>query len=343
VWVCCNKWKLEASYPPSPKCQDKIPVPNATGSWTGPIGDVCVDKVTPGEDDCCLCTFSEEEYNEGNEMGQALGQRAWAGGLFSMKEGTYDEEIESPPKVCMVVGEMPHPLSNTSLYDLNGVATSDPRPFSIMRYICTSLLNPEICVPNSDGTSKILFGSSVFVEGVSELCGDTPVVVMFDSNAGAGDFPTWVMFNTEPLLGLAGAVDNDGLEPYTCCNDTHLVDIDPSQFRIDAIGGGNKGLNRYASDRIAASVETFKIDKLEGGSITVGGPVDTVGLGYQCHAAQEHLPLRAYITDNRLPAVAVQEEVDTSSSSETSVGSNIKSMKTMAVGIGAIVGLAYLI
>ena len=70
-------------------------------------------------------------------MGQALGQRAWAGGVFSMKEGTYDSanvEIERIPKVCIVVGEMPHPLSNTSLYDLNGVATSDPRPFSIMRY-----------------------------------------------------------------------------------------------------------------------------------------------------------------------------------------------------------------
>jgi len=252
--------------------------------------------------------------------------------------------IESPPQVCMVVGEMPHPLSNTSLYDLNGVATSDPRPFSIMRYICTSLLNPEICVPNSDGTSKILFGSSVFVEGVAELCGDAPIIVMFDSNAGAGDFPTWLMFNTEPLLGLAGAVDNDGLEPYTCCNDTHLVDIDPSQYRIDAIAGGNKGLNRYASDRIAANNWAFQIDKLEGGSIALGGPVDAVGLGYQCHAAQEHLPLRAYITDKRLPAVVVQEEVDTSIS-ETSPGTSIKSMKTMVVGIGVIVivGSVYLL
>lgn len=102
------------------------------------------------------------------------------------------------------------------------MATSDPRPYSIMRYICTSLLKPEICIPNSDGTSRILFGSSAFVQGVSNLCGDSPVIFMADTNAGAGDFPTWAMFDTEPLVGLSGGKlgDYDLLEPYTCCNDT---------------------------------------------------------------------------------------------------------------------------
>lgn len=151
-----DKWSLEASYPPSSNCRDNVPVPNATGSFVGPqIGPVCVDKVTPGEYDCCSCSFSEDEYNKGSAMGQSLGQRAWAGGLFKMKDVTY--EGDESPKICVVTGEFPHPLSNQTLWDLNGeVVDSDPKPYSIMRYICTSLLNPENCIPNLSGTSNIL-------------------------------------------------------------------------------------------------------------------------------------------------------------------------------------------
>ena len=101
-----DKWDLEAAFPPSPSCR-KVPIPNATGSFVGPIGPVCVDKVTPGNDDCCSCTYSKEEYKAGGEMGNGLGQRAWAGGLFSMKAGTYNEDaIPESPKVCVVVAEV---------------------------------------------------------------------------------------------------------------------------------------------------------------------------------------------------------------------------------------------
>lgn len=111
------------------------------------------------------------------------------------------------------------------------------------------------------------------------------------TNAGAGDFPTWAMFNTKPLADLSGGNGRDGLEPYTCCNDTASVD---STIFVD------KGYNRYASDRIAASADAFKITKLEGGSVAPDGSVVAEDLGYKCHANEEHLPLRASITDLRV-------------------------------------------
>lgn len=42
-----DKWDLITSYPSSSSCRDMVPVPNSTGSWTGPlIGPICVDKVS---------------------------------------------------------------------------------------------------------------------------------------------------------------------------------------------------------------------------------------------------------------------------------------------------------
>ena len=63
-----------------------------------------------------------------------------------------------------------------------------------------------------------------------------------------------------------------------------------------------KGLNRYASDRIAVSDGTLTVDVLEGGSVAPGGPLPD-GLGYKCNSAQEHVPLRAFITDSRIPSI----------------------------------------
>ena len=312
-----DKWSLEASYPPSSNCRDNVPVPNATGSFVGPqIGPVCVDKVTPGEYDCCSCSFSEDEYNKGSAMGQSLGQRAWAGGLFKMKDGIEGDES---PKICVVTGEFPHPLSNQTLWDLNGeVADSDPKPYSIMRYICTSLLNPENCIPNLSGTSNILFGSDSFVQGVTELCGDNPVIFMADTNAGAGDFPTWAMFNTKPLMGIHGVGGYDGLEPYTCCNDT----MESKWY------SHGKGFNRYASDRIAVSKDTLKIQKLMGGAVAPGAPLHVSELGYKCHASQEHLPLHAFITDTRVsggdqPPFEEEEDASQEEEEEGSSGGQI--------------------
>jgi hypothetical protein len=110
-------------------------------------------------------------------MNQNTGQRPWAAGLFNLKqtEGT-GEDI----KVCAVVAEFPHPLANVTLWDLNGEATSDPQPFSIMRYICTSLLGQSMCVPNENGTS-IIFGTAEFTQGVSDFCGDVPLLFMMDT------------------------------------------------------------------------------------------------------------------------------------------------------------------
>ena len=172
-----DRWNLVDSYPPSPDCRDTIPIPNSTGDYVGPlIGPTCVDKVVPGDDTCCSCTFSINEYNMGDAMSQNTGHIPWAAGLFSLKDNS-GEDV----KTCVVVGEFPHPLSNQTLWDLNGEGTSDPRPFSIMRYICTSLLGQDSnCVPNENGTS-IVFGTSVFIDGVAEFCGDVPMIFMLDT------------------------------------------------------------------------------------------------------------------------------------------------------------------
>jgi hypothetical protein len=108
-------------------------------------------------------------------------------------------------------------------------------------------------------------------------------------SAGAGDFFTSALFNVSPLNGLHGVGGLKGFEPYTCCNDT-------STMTTPFIG---RGYNRYASDRIAVSKAFLTIDKLEGGSTVPGGLLQE-DLGYKCHSAEEHAPIRAYITDARI-------------------------------------------
>lgn len=125
-------------------------------------------------------------------------------------------------------------------------------------------------------------------------------------SAGAGDFFTSALFNVSPLNGLHGVGGLKGFEPYTCCNDT-------STMTAPFIG---RGYNRYASDRIAVSKAALTIDKLEGGSTAPGGSLQE-GLGYKCHSAEEHAPIRAYITDARISNIA----------SPTQKPSNAKSSK----------------
>lgn len=282
------KWKLEKSYPPSSGCRDTVPIPNANGSFVGPLfGPTCVDKVVPGSDTCCSCTFSINEYDMGVSMGQNTGQRPWTAGLFSLKE-------RDDVKVCVVPALFPHPLSNETLWDLNGMATSNPRPYSINQYVCTQELGQENCVPNEGGTSFV-FGTKSFVDGVLDFCGKEasshyPIIFMADTNALAGDFFTSALFNVWPLTDLQGVGGLTGLEPYTCCNDT-------STMTAPFLG---KGYNRYAMDRIAVSKETLTIDKLDGGSTAPGGSLQG-DMGYKCHSAEEHAPVKAFITDARMP------------------------------------------
>ena len=146
-----DTWALEDSYPKSPSC-NFAPIP----PWTGPqIGEICVNKTQPDGDNCCSCTYSKKEYSFANDIGMGLGQRPWVAGIFRKKGGDGGDNQDTQ-KVCVVAGEIPHPLLNSTLYNLNGKATSDPRPDSIARDMCT-LLNTDECVPNI-GNSSILFG-----------------------------------------------------------------------------------------------------------------------------------------------------------------------------------------
>ena len=146
-----DAWTLDDAYPKSQSC-NFVPVP----PWTGPqIGDICLNKTQPDGDNCCSCTFSDKEYALGNDIGNNLGQRPWVAGVFS-KRAKSNESNEKEVKVCVVAGEVTHPLLNSTVYNLNGKLTPDPQPYSIAPYLCT-LLNTNECVPNLQNSS-ILFG-----------------------------------------------------------------------------------------------------------------------------------------------------------------------------------------
>ena len=141
----------------------------------------CIDRTSPGEDDCCSCTFSADEYRTADGWGQGLGQRPWVAGIYKRKADAAE--------LCVVAAEFPHPLANQTLWNLNGAPTwtAAAQPFSIAKYVCTSQYSAAVCVPNLEGTS-VMFGTDVFVRGVEDFCGARDVVVMLDTNAGMGDF-----------------------------------------------------------------------------------------------------------------------------------------------------------
>lgn len=118
------------------------------------------------------------------------------------------------------------------------------------------------------------------------------IFCFFFFSIGAGDFFTAALFLDFPFTEIQGVGGVTGLSPYTCCNETDTM---TSPF----VG---EGYNRYASDRIAVSGGFLNVDVLEGGSAAPGGPLPD-DLSYQCHSAEEHAPIRAFITDTRIPVI----------------------------------------
>jgi len=266
-------WSLQESYPTSSYKCNVVP----TLPWTGPqIGPVCKDKVSPTAGNCCSCTYSEQEYQLGNALNANLGQRPWVAGKFVSKTTTHRPKQE----ICVVAGEVPHPLQNTTLTNLNGqmIPWNDPNPppFTAELYQCTSTLPLSKCIPNLSNSS-ILFGTDTLTAGVTEFCGtDIPIIFMADTNVGMGYVATGSLFLEEPLRSLASDATENA---YTCCNDTSYGGV----------------LNAFASDRIAVTSQALTMDRLEGGSVAPNGPLP-FGMRYQCAATEEHLPLRAHIS-----------------------------------------------
>mmetsp|Transcript_21723 Transcript_21723/g.23292 ORF Transcript_21723/g.23292 Transcript_21723/m.23292 type:complete len:456 (+) Transcript_21723:58-1425(+) len=283
-------WSLQASYPPLAHQCTVVP----TLPWEGSkIGPVCVNKVQPTNDEegnntnCCSCTYSEQEYQRGVEWNLNLGQRPWVAGRFVSKKTRTNKKRQ---EVCVVAGEVPHPMQNTTLTNVNGkmIPWNDPnpKPYTTAIYQCTTTLPLTQCVPNLSNSS-ILFGTDTLMAGVTEFCGtDVPIILMADTNVGMGYVSTGSLFLQEPFQSLTSSVavaaettTKTTLNSYTCCNDTGYGGV----------------LNAFASDRIAVTSQDLMIDHLEGGSVAPTGPVPR-GMQYQCAAAEEHLPLRAYIS-----------------------------------------------
>ena len=265
-----DRWDRVAAYPPSDACADAVPLPSTADR----AFLACANATAPGAGaSCCSCTFSAEEYAQGDAWNQGTGQRPWTAGVY--------RDRGTGRSLCVVAAEWPHPLWYSELQNVDGVPTDPSRPqFSIARNICTSEYSADLCVPNLSGTS-IVFGTDAFVRGVEDFCGDAPIAIAADTNAAMGDFGAANFFLTPPSrLEVSGAEHRHHLWPYTCCNDT-------------ASGGG---LNRYASDRIMlvdGGTERLRLEQVEGGSAAPGGALPD-GLGFQCASPEEHAPYRAY-------------------------------------------------
>ena len=202
-----DRWELLDSFPPADPCRDVVPLPSMSGDEA--FGS-CANTTTPGAEDCCVCTFSEAEYAQGAAWGQYTGQRPWVAGIYRDRRAA-DELGASDRTVCVVAAETPHPLWYSEILNIDGVPTNSSS-FSIMRYICTYQYSPALCVPNLSETS-IIFGTDVFVSGVSDFCGELPIIIAADTNAAMGDFNAALFLTTDSLR-----VTNTEhrLWPYTC-------------------------------------------------------------------------------------------------------------------------------
>jgi hypothetical protein len=252
-------WSLDAAYPSAPSCRR---VPRA------PWDESCIDKLKPGTEDCCSCSYSAEEFQKGGALNEQLNNRAWLAGKFTRHK---DKKA-----VCIVGAGLPHPVGTQSISNIDMVGI-DPSVETLLWSACTNDRNRASCLKNSDGTS-IIFGTSVFVTEVRDFCGDVPIVFMGDTNASNGDFPTGEMFLIEPLSKLADAAP---LVPCSCCNDT-----------FDQDGTLGIGFMHFASDRIAVSGDKLAIKKLEGGAKAPGGEAQ---IPLPCKNHEEHAPLRAEV------------------------------------------------
>ena len=152
-----HKWSLVESLPKKSLGCNKLPEPdqpyvvgNPSPKWSGKFDqNVCANIVVPEEaasDNCCLCTFSKEEYDTGNSRGwPGLGQRPFVAGLFKSKQDN--------KQVCVVVGELPHALGTQKLYNIDEEKQDWPYNTTVQRGVCGNDSNLDTCIPNPTNSS----------------------------------------------------------------------------------------------------------------------------------------------------------------------------------------------
>merc|ERR1712224_1081258 len=106
---------------------------------------------------------------------------------------------------------------------------------------------------------------------VAQVCGDSPILYMADTNLSGSSQSISSLFESEPLRSL----HEQPHPPHTCCNEAQPT--------------------RFASDRIAVTQDLW-IDNLYGGSTYSGGDDYPSDFGYACQADEEHLPILASVS-----------------------------------------------
>ena len=156
-----HKWSLMESLPKKSLGCNKLPTPDQPFVVGTPLPtysgkfeqSVCADIVVPegaASDNCCLCSYSTEEYETATTRGyKGLGTRPFVAGLFKSKQ---DDK-----QVCVVSGEITHSFATVSLRNIDDKPQDWPWPSTAKINECSNDSSLDTCIPNLTNSS-LFFG-----------------------------------------------------------------------------------------------------------------------------------------------------------------------------------------
>lgn len=152
-----HKWSLVESLPKKSLGCNKLPIPDQPfvigtplPTYSGKFDQsVCADIVVPegaASDNCCLCSYSKEEYDTGKARGyDGLGTRPFVAGLFKSKQDN--------KHVCVVSGEITHPAATQKLWNIDDKPQDWPYNTTVISWLCSTGFSLDNCFPNPTNSS----------------------------------------------------------------------------------------------------------------------------------------------------------------------------------------------